>query len=64
VAHMNLVTLGILVFNTMGQDIIQSVNHGFVSGGMFLLEVLYERYPLFLYYFGALCILCLYMLCY
>jgi proton-translocating NADH-quinone oxidoreductase chain M len=58
VAHMNLVTLGIFSFNTIGLEgsIIQSVSHGFVSGGMFLLVgVLYERYhSRFLYYFGGL----------
>jgi NADH-quinone oxidoreductase subunit M len=37
VAHMNLVTLGIFSFNSLGIEgaILQSVSHGFVSGGLF-----------------------------
>lgn len=58
VAHMNLVTLGIFSFNTIGIEgsIIQSISHGFVSGGMFLLiGILYNRYhSRFLYYYGGL----------
>lgn len=58
VAHMNLVTLGIFSFNIVGIEgaILQSVSHGFVSGGMFLLVgVLYDRYHTrFLYYYGGL----------
>jgi proton-translocating NADH-quinone oxidoreductase chain M len=58
VAHMNLVTLGIFSFNSVGIEgsIIQSVSHGFVSGGMFLLiGILYNRYhSRFLYYYGGL----------
>jgi proton-translocating NADH-quinone oxidoreductase chain M len=58
VAHMNLVTLGIFSFNIIGIEgaIIQSVSHGFVSGGMFLLiGILYDRYHTrFLYYYGGL----------
>ena len=58
VAHMNLVTLGIFSFNTLGLEgsILQSISHGFVSGGMFLLVgIVYERYhSRFLYYYGGL----------
>jgi proton-translocating NADH-quinone oxidoreductase chain M len=58
VAHMNLVTIGIFSFNILGIEgaIIQSISHGFVSGGMFLLiGVLYDRYhSRFLYYYGGL----------
>jgi proton-translocating NADH-quinone oxidoreductase chain M len=58
IAHMNLVTLGIFSFNTLGIEgaIIQSISHGFVSGGMFLLVgILYDRYhSRFLYYYGGL----------
>lgn len=58
VAHMNLVTLGIFSFNVMGVEgsIFQSLSHGFVSGGLFLLiGVLYDRYHTrFLYYYGGL----------
>ena len=46
IAHMNLVTLGIFSFNIIGFEgaIIQSISHGFVSGGMFLLVgILYDR---------------------
>jgi NADH-quinone oxidoreductase subunit M len=58
VAHMNLVTLGIFAFNNLGLEgaIIQSISHGFVSGGMFfLIGILYSRYhSRFLYYYGGL----------
>lgn len=58
VAHMNLVTIGIFSFNTLGIEgaILQSVSHGFVSGGMFLLiGVLYDRYhSRLLHYYGGL----------
>jgi len=58
IAHMNLVTLGIFSFNIIGFEgaIIQSISHGFVSGGMFLLVgILYDRYhSRFLYYYGGL----------
>ena len=58
VAHMNLVTLGIFSFNTIGIEgsILQSISHGFVSGAMFLLVgILYDRYhSRFLYYYGGL----------
>lgn len=58
VAHMNLVTLGIFSFNAIGLEgsILQSISHGFVSGGMFLLVgIIYERYhSRFLYYYGGL----------
>jgi len=58
IAHMNLVTLGIFSFNIIGLEgsIIQSISHGFVSGGMFLLiGILYDRYhSRFLYYYGGI----------
>jgi proton-translocating NADH-quinone oxidoreductase chain M len=58
VAHMNLVTIGIFSFNILGIEgaILQSISHGFVSGGMFLLiGILYDRYhSRFLYYYGGL----------
>ena len=58
IAHMNLVTLGIFSFNILGIEgaILQSISHGFVSGGMFLLiGILYDRYhSRFLYYYGGL----------
>ena len=57
IAHMNLVTLGIFSFNVIGLEgsIIQSISHGFVAGGMFLLiGVLYDRYhSRFIYYYGG-----------
>jgi len=58
IAHMNLVTIGIFSFNIIGIEgaILQSISHGFVSGGMFLLiGILYDRYhSRFLYYYGGL----------
>lgn len=58
IAHMNLVTLGIFSFNILGLEgaILQSISHGFVSGGMFLLiGILYNRYhSRFLSYYGGL----------
>lgn len=58
IAHMNLVVLGIFSFNISGIEgsIIQSISHGFVSGGMFLLiGILYNRYHTrFLHYYGGL----------
>jgi proton-translocating NADH-quinone oxidoreductase chain M len=58
IAHMNLVTIGIFSFNVLGLEgaILQSISHGFVSGGMFLLVgILYDRYhSRFLYYYGGL----------
>jgi proton-translocating NADH-quinone oxidoreductase chain M len=58
VAHMNLVTLGIFSFNIVGLEgsIIQSISHGFVAGGMFLLiGILYDRYHTrYVYYYGGL----------
>jgi NADH-quinone oxidoreductase subunit M len=46
VSHMGFVTLGIFVFNTQGMDgaILQMVNHGLITGALFLLVgVVYER---------------------
>jgi proton-translocating NADH-quinone oxidoreductase chain M len=58
IAHMNLVVLGLFSFNSIGLEgsIFQSVSHGFVSGGMFLLVgVLYDRYhSRSLYYYSGL----------
>ncbi len=58
VAHMNMVTLGLFSFTIIGIEgaILQSLSHGFVSGGMFLLiGMLYNRYhSRFLYYYGGL----------
>lgn len=58
IAHMNLVVLGIFSLNSIGLEgsIIQSISHGFVSGGMFLLiGILYDRYhSRFLYYYGGI----------
>ena len=58
VAHMNLITMGIFSFNILGIEgsIIQSISHGFVSGGMFLLiGILYKRYhSRFLLYYSGL----------
>ena len=58
VAHMNLVTLGIFSFNIIGIEgsILQSISHGFVAGGMFLLiGIVYDRYhSRLLYYYGGL----------
>lgn len=58
VAHMNLVTIGIFSLNIIGLEgaILQSISHGFVSGGMFfLIGILYNRYhSRFLYYYGGL----------
>jgi NADH-quinone oxidoreductase subunit M len=46
VSHMGFVTLGIFVFNQQGMDgaILQIVNHGLITGALFLLVgVIYER---------------------
>lgn len=45
VAHMNLVTLGIFSFNSIGIEgsILQSISHGFVSAAMFLLIEFYIK---------------------
>ena len=58
IAHMNLVTIGIFSFTISGIEgsLLQSISHGFVSGGMFLMVgILYERYhSRLLYYYGGL----------
>lgn len=58
VAHMNLITIGIFSLNVIGLEgaILQSISHGFVSGGLFfLIGILYDRYhSRFLYYYGGL----------
>jgi proton-translocating NADH-quinone oxidoreductase chain M len=57
IAHMNLVTLGLFSITISGVEgsIIQSISHGFVSGGLFLMiGMLYDRYHsrLLFYYSG------------
>lgn len=58
VAHMNLVSIGVFSFTIIGLEgaILQSVSHGFVAGGLFLLiGIAYNRYhSRFLYYYGGL----------
>jgi proton-translocating NADH-quinone oxidoreductase chain M len=58
VAHMNLITLGIFIFNNISIEgsLLQSISHGFVSGALFLLiGILYDRYhSRLLYYYGGL----------
>lgn len=58
VAHMNLVTLGIFSLNAVGVQgaIVQSISHGFVSGGLFfLIGIIYSRYHTrSLHYYGGL----------
>lgn len=58
VAHMNMVTLGIFSFNVIGVEgaILQSLSHGFVAGGLFvLIGILYSRFhSRFIYYYGGL----------
>lgn len=58
IAHMNLVLLGLFCFNNVAVHgaIVQSISHGFVSGGMFfIIGMLYDRYhSRLLYYYGGL----------
>ena len=58
VSHMNLVTMGIFSFNTIGLEgsIIQSLSHGFVASAMFfMIGILYDRYhSRLLSYYGGL----------
>lgn len=58
VAHMNLVTLGIFSLNSIGIQgaLVQSISHGFVSGGMFfLIGIVYSRYHTrSIHYYGGL----------
>jgi proton-translocating NADH-quinone oxidoreductase chain M len=58
IAHMSLVVLGLFSFHSLGIEgaILQSISHGFVAGGLFLLiGILYDRYhSRFLYYYGGL----------
>lgn len=58
IAHMNLVTLGIFSLNVIGLQgaIVQSISHGFVSGGMFfLIGIIYSRYHTrSIHYYGGL----------
>ena len=57
IAHMNLIVLGIFSFNLVGLEgsVLQSISHGFVSGGLFfLIGILYDRYhSRFLQYYGG-----------
>lgn len=58
IAHMNLVTLGIFSFTINGVEgsLLQSISHGFVSGGLFfMVGILYDRYhSRLLYYYSGL----------
>lgn len=58
IAHMNLVVLGIFSYNILGVEgaILQSLSHGFVSSGLFLLiGVVYDRYHTrMVHYYGGL----------
>ena len=58
IVHMNLVLIGIFSFSIIGIEgsLLQSISHGFVSGGMFLMVgILYDRYhSRLLYYYGGL----------
>jgi NADH-quinone oxidoreductase subunit M len=65
VAHMNLVVLGIFSFNILGIEgaLIQSISHGFVSGGLFfLIGMIYNRYysRILFYYSGLIYVMPLY----
>ena len=58
VAHMNLVVIGLFSFTIIGLEgaLLQSVSHGFVASGLFLIiGILYIRYhSRFLYYYSGL----------
>jgi len=58
IAHMNLVIIGLFSFTLLGLEgaVLQSVSHGFVASGLFLLiGILYTRYhSRFVYYYGGL----------
>jgi NADH-quinone oxidoreductase subunit M len=58
IAHMNLVILGIFSYNTLGIEgaILQSLSHGFVSSGLFLIiGIVYDRYHTrIIHYYGGL----------
>jgi NADH-quinone oxidoreductase subunit M len=58
VAHMNLVMLGLFSFNSIGLEgvILQSLSHGFVSSGLFLvIGVIYDRHHTrMIKYYGGL----------
>lgn len=58
VAHMNMITLGIFSCTVEGFEgaLLQSLSHGFVAAGMFLLVgILYSRYhSRFVHYYGGL----------
>ena len=60
VAHMNLVMVGLFSFNTIGLEgaILQSLSHGFVASGLFLIiGVVYERFSTrIIQYYGGLAI--------
>lgn len=58
IAHMNLVAIGIFSFNLFSLEgaLLQSISHGFVSGGLFfLIGILYDRYhSRLLYYYSGI----------
>lgn len=58
VAHMNLVTIGLFSFTLIGLEgaLLQSISHGFVASGLFLIiGILYSRYhSRFIFYYGGL----------
>jgi len=58
VAHMNLVTIGLFSFTLIGIEgaVLQSISHGFVASGLFLIiGILYSRYhSRFIFYYGGL----------
>jgi proton-translocating NADH-quinone oxidoreductase chain M len=58
IAHMNLVVISLFSFNILGVEgaLLQSVSHGFVSGGLFfMIGILYNRYhSRLLYYYSGL----------
>jgi len=69
IAHMNLVVLGIFSFTVLGIEgaIIQSLSHGFVASGLFLIiGVLYDRYKtrIVQYYGGLAVVMPLFVSCF
>jgi len=58
IAHMNLITIGLFSFNCVGLEgaLLQTISHGFVSGGLFfLVGILYSRYgSRSIFYYGGL----------
>ena len=67
IAHMNVVLLGIFSFNIIGLEgsIFQSLNHGFIASGLFLLiGIIYDRYKtrVIQYYGGLATVMPIYIL--